>query len=238
MIYFIMILAAFLGLVALAYFDDKKKRVKNSRRFDVLMGKIHDTAGFECSKTVAGVNNLYIFALDHKNRNILYVDEEREKMIPFDMIQGMELLENGNVILSRQTSHILCNGSKKCEDAPEDTSEGADDRREVSTVEVRIKLRSETDPEFVISCFDTMKMTITGRAARPGALAWETYTDGMEHARKICDIICLIADEAADDSGDWFDELQKMAEMKEKGLLTDYEFDAFKQRLIEQGRKG
>ena len=72
----------------------------------------------------------------------------------------------------------------------------------------------------------------------------DVYKQGLEHARQITDLVSVIIDDvdrsdrhsilstSASNSGSIAEEIAKLAELRDKGILTDEEFSAQKAKLL------
>ena len=225
------------------------KKKKAEARGEELSYKMDQIQDFHASVTITGLANMYKFAVDKQNKKILFINNISNKLIPFDKIISVELLEDNTILSSKSllrtvgggiiggaiaggTGAIVggLSGSNKHE-------------KKVSSVQVKLKLRDISNSSLVIDCFDSKTMTTEGKTSiKPTSMEGYIYKQGLEHATKICDIVSVIIDEVDHQSNNMhietlnstsaIDDLEKLVALKEKGVLTDEEFKKMKNSIL------
>lgn len=251
MFWFIVILIAGI-IIAIVQENDRKE--KNASRGKELRKKLNELEGFTVTKKITGIDNSYIFAVDQIQKKIVFIKEHIKKVIPFNHIISVEIMED-NVILSQKSSLRTIGGAVVGGVIAGGTgaivgglSGDSKQNKKVSKVEVKIKLRDINNPSLTIDCFNCKTMTIEGKPIKPTSLAeGEKYKQGLRDAQQIADTLSVIIDatdrleksssnvtKASDtiSAGSVADELAKLAELKERGILTEAEFNTQKQVLL------
>ena len=84
----------------------------------------------------------------------------------------------------------------------------------------------------------------SGQEAKTGSMLWGIYKQGLEHAQQIIDLVSVIIDDVdraekqsfssalTTPSSSVADELSKLAELKDKGILIEDEFNEQKKKLL------
>ena len=121
-------------------------------------------------------------------------------------------------------------------------------KKKVSKVSVKIKIRDYSTPTLLIECFNASELTanfyseIKTDDTQYGAF----YQTELQNAQKIADYISVIIDEVdrqarqqaqvvqstSTEKISVAEELSKLASLKEQGILTDEEFQAQKMKLL------
>ena len=199
--------------------------------------KVNNLKNFNLKQRIDGIKNLFTFAIDEENRRVVYVDHERVSFIPFDNIVSVEYLEDNITIASKSTMRTI--GGAIIGSAIAGSvgavvgglSGDTEIKRNVKLVQVRIIIRELASPTLLITCYDRSIMEVINPVI------------GIEKARKIKDIVSIIIDEADRNAkhadiisktqcNSVADELSKLSELKEKGVLTEEEFIQQKQKLL------
>lgn len=199
--------------------------------------KVNNLKNFNLKQRIDGIKNLFTFAIDEENRRVVYVDHERVSFIPFDNIVSVEYLEDNITIASKSTMRTI--GGAIIGSAIAGSvgavvgglSGDTEIKRNVKHVQVRNIIRELASPTLLITCYDRSIMEVINPVI------------GIEKARKIKDIVSIIIDEADRNAkhadiisktqcNSVADELSKLSELKEKGVLTEEEFIQQKQKLL------
>lgn len=206
---------------------------------------------FNVTKIIEGVNNEYIFAVDEKGEKVAIIQTLHKTIIPFDQIISVEVIED-NAILQQKSSlrtiggavvgGVLAGGAGAVVGG---LSGDSTQNKTVSKVQVKIKLRDINRPSYTINCFDCKTMTAAQKPIKPSSMEGDLYKKGLNHAHRIADTISAIIDitdkstnnsfkktKAPKQIGSIADELSKLADLKDRGILTDEEFNAQKQTLL------
>lgn len=244
--YFIFIVAVIIVCGILGANYNKKQA---DARGNALKSKMDEVKDFNASVTITGVANMYKFAIDKQGKKILYVNNITKKIIPFDKIISVELLEDNTILSSKSLLRTVGGGviggalAGGAGAIVGGLSGSQKQEKTVSKVQVKIKLRDISNASLVIDCFDSRTMTTEGKSSiKPTSMEGYIYKQGLEHATKICDIVSVIIDDVnhqqnnapadAVSSASTINELEKLVALKEKGVLTDDEFQKMKASVL------
>lgn len=225
---------------------------KKSERGEAMKLRINGIENFTVSRKVDGFGGFYIFAIDEINEKIALVTESVKHIVSFSDIIGVELIEDGNTVSKKSTTRtiggaivggVLAGGAGTIVGG---LSGNSTQKSKVSSLSVKILLRSLNKPSLKITCFDSRTMTIEHKASleTDGKLESYIYKIGKKNADNIKDLISVIIDRtdtktgpipvaiASKPSNSIADELLKLNELKEKGILTEQEFQTQKQKIL------
>ena len=246
--WFIAILAIglIIGLFA-ASADEKETKARK----DMLEAKISKLPNAEGFKKVFGQKNQYAFILDNVGRMIYYLDTEQTKDIPFEQIISVEVLEDNTLLSSKSTTRsiggALLGGALAGSAGMVVGGLSGDSvqKKKVSKVSVKIRIRDFSTPSLMITCFDALKLTGHKEIKTTDNLYGQTYKDELQNAQKIADYVSVIIDEvdriekqslsaqpSSAKESTVADELAKLAKLKADGILTDEEFQTQKAKLL------
>ena len=224
----------------------KQQGEENQEKFDSL-------PDFNATKKICGVKDTYIFGVDENNKKIAFVKKYYKEIVPFDHIISVEILED-NIILQQKSSLRTIGGAVVggaiaggAGAIVGGLSGDTKQNKKVSKVQIKIKLRDINHPSFTIDCFDCKTMTVGGEPIKPSDLEGHLYKQGLKDAQRIADTVSAIIDITDKSSkstaqtppkpakviGSVADELTKLADLKEKGILTDEEFAIQKKALLD-----
>lgn len=231
----------------------KDRDLTEKRRFDFQdrIYEIYKKHDFTPSQRVNGVMFAYIFAVDKIHRKVAYLNGNRERVFSFEDIINVELSEDSATIASKSTMRtlggtlvggVIAGGAGAVVGG---LSGNTNLKKEVSLVQVKIRLRNLEEPAVIINCFDYISMG-HGEVAKENNLSWDRYKQGLEHAKKIVDLVSVIIDDVdrsekkdlhssnTTSNGNMLvaDELAKLVDLKNKGILTEEEFLKQKNKLL------
>ncbi len=110
-----------------------------------------------------------------------------------------------------------------------------------------MRLRDISNSSLTINCFDAHTMTTGGESIKPNSMQGYIYKEGLEHAKKICDIVSVIIDEIEHRPSESkkspidssiIEKMEKLAALKEKGVIDDAEFVQMKSTLMNDSFAG
>lgn len=234
--------------------QENERAEKKEKRGNEFRQKLNELEGFTITKKIIGVENTYVLAVDQDKKKIVFIKEHHKRIIPFNHLLSVEVLED-NVMLSQKSSLRTIGGAVVggaiaggAGAIVGGLSGDSKQNKKVSKVQVKVKLRDINNPSFTIDCFDCKTMTIKGEPVKPtSTLDGGIYKQGLKDAQQIADTLSVIID-ATDrlekslsnmskssnvvSKGSVADELAKLAELREKGILTEEEFDVQKKLIL------
>ena len=235
--------------------EEKKERAEKLKKA---------TKKFHISAKVVGVNNRYQFIVDDVDKRIILVEATGyKKIVSFDKIMSVEMVEDNTMISSRSIGRTI--GGALIGDLVAGRagmivgglSGDTKQTKRVSKVEVIIKMRDFNDTALHIPCFDArLETNNTKKDIKPeDSIFGPMYKKGVADAIKITQLVDIIIDqienpsmqpvsatptqpsakniESADTSTSIADEIKKLVDMKAQGLITDDEFITLKSKIIQ-----
>lgn len=244
----ILAVAIVIGLIIGALAGSSKNK-ETTERGDRLSAIASNLPEFNSSTTIAGVKNSYQFLIDNDHRKVCYLDEHETRVIPFEDIINVELIENGTTLSTKSTMRtiggtlvggVLAGGAGAVVGGLSGNSKQI---QKFTDVQIRMRIRDLNNPVMLIKCFDAKTMTVEGKPVKPDSLAGWSYREGKEHAQRILDLTSVIIDDvdkrsmdkqsvSSEDTTSVADELVKLADLKAKGILTQEEFEQQKGKLL------
>lgn len=236
--------------------EEKKERAEKLKKV---------TKKFHVSAKVVGVNNRYQFIVDDVDKRIILVEATGyKKIVSFDKIISVEMVEDNTMISSRSIGRTI--GGALIGDLVAGRagmivgglSGDTKQTKRVSKVEVIIKMRDFNATALHIQCFDArLETNNTQKDIKPDdSIFGPMYKKGVADAIKITQLVDIIIDqienpsvqpisatptqpseknlESADPSTSIADEIKKLADMKAQGLITDDEFITLKSKIIQE----
>lgn len=232
--------------------NDDKQELRRKDTLKALENKLTADSNFTVSKHVAGFASLYIFAVDEPNEKIGFATKSDNVIINFIDIIGVELIENGNIILKKNATRtiggaiiggVLAGGAGSIVGG---LSGSSTQKNKVTSVYIKLLLRSIDKPSLMIPCFETWMNSKIIKTYRETRLEAEDYVYnlGKRNAVEIKDLISVIIDRTdnkpksvsesnvSTHSNLIADELLKLNGLKEKGVITEDEFTLQKNKIL------
>lgn len=235
MVVFLFIIS--IGLFLFAYLvykvqSNKAEFAKTNKT--VLNDKLVNTSGFVSSVNITGQLSRYVFAVDDKNNEIVYIDNNTTKRIKYKDIVCVEMIEDGKTVSSHSATRTI--GGAIIGSALFGTggaivggmSGKTTTSKIISTIKVKILLNDVIDNNIVIECFNSFFVIKNT----------DLQTDiknGMSHAKQIVDIITVIIDKNKQKDNvvpDKYDEITKLNALKTEGIITQAEFEEQKTKIL------
>lgn len=232
---------------------DYNSKKKNERAVS-MQKKLIEIENFTVSRQVNGFGGFYIFAIDETHKKIGLVTETDRNTVDFSEIIGVEIIEDGNTISKKSTTRtiggaivgsVIAGGAGTIVGG---LSGNSTQKNKVSSLSVKILLRSLEKPSLLIKCFDSRTMTTEHKSSleTEGKIESYIYKMGKKNADEIKDLISIIIDRSDKKSETLHevnsnnpsnliaDELLKLNGLKEKGILTEDEFRLQKNKILNQ----
>ena len=230
---------------------DKKRAGERKNALDIKLKKLPNQRSL---KKVIGEKGRYAFVLDNIGRKIYFLNSFLTKEIAFTEIISVEILEDNTLLSSKSTSRTvggaliggaLAGGAGMVVGG---LSGDSKQKKKVSKVSVKIKIRDYSTPTLLIECFNAYELTAGNynEIKTDDTLYGSFYKVEFKNAQKIADYISIVIDEVDREEkrpsgnasqiamtiGSIADELSKLAELKEKGILSEDEFTDQKKKLL------
>lgn len=230
---------------------NKRKEERNSLELKWKSLNFHSTA------LVKGKEGQFIFAVNEPDRRVVVVFADTLHEMPYEQILSVEKMQNGSTVLSKSVNiggavvgGVLAGGAGMIVGG---TSGKTTVGKTLSKITVRIRLKDLSMPALEIDCFDSKK--IFGKSEIEKEYIKASYLEEcQQHAQKIVDLVSIIIDnverqssqdmimktnrpsplEDRQEISSMADELKKLADLKNSGILTEEEFIEQKQRLLNQ----
>lgn len=224
-------------IIVVIGFAAQKEKIKREEAIIQALSSIPD---FIPTITINGIDHFFTFASDDEHHKILYMEGSDKQIFNYEDIISVELIED-NTILSKKSTGRTIGGAilggmiAGSVGAIVGGLSGSSKQKNLhSSVKVKILLRNNSVPSLEIPCFDSIT---------PVSDDDPHYRQGKSDAIRITDILTVIID-AVDrahhtnhkmlSSGGYSiaDEIAKLAELKDKGILTENEFASQKAKLL------
>ncbi len=112
------------------------------------------------TKKIKGFENLYIFSVDKNNKKFAFVKGTHISIIPFEKIESVEIIEDGNILLHKEKGNgEVTDGIDEILREVNSLSETTKRLKKVSLVQVKINLKNNSNSSVIIDCFDCYNMT-------------------------------------------------------------------------------
>ena len=239
------IITIFIGLFIIIsslilVFHEKAKQ----EEFDSI---INNTDDFSASFTIKNSNYQYLISVDDNRRKILYVSvkDDIKHIFEFENVISVEILEDSNTTYSKSSARtigggllggIIGGGVGAIVGGLSGSSKG---KKKIKEIQVKILLRNYSIPAIYIDCLNSNGVNCDSDSL--------TYKNAIEEARQIADklsvIIDLIDRETKSTQNNSFenpaipkdsvaDELEKIYRLKEKGIISEEEYEKLKAKLL------
>ena len=171
-------------------------------------------------------------------------DEACKRFIDFADIISVELLEDSNIAFSKSTVRTIGGGIVGGAIAGGagaiigGLSGDSKAEKRVSSVEIKILLRNQNSPSCVIKCYD-------GKGTSLKTTSF-VYKEVIQEAKNIVDYISVIIDMmdreyqhqemksiSTTETKSVTEELEKLCALKEKGIISQEEFEKLKEKLLQ-----
>lgn len=246
------VIAVLIGIVMSV--TDEKKQKDNSVKLAELVGGLKD---FYISASVRGEKNEFMLAIDKKRERVAYITLLKQDVIPFSKILSVELQEDNNVVSSKSLTRTIGGavvGKALAGNAGAiigGLSGNSNQKKFVSKVCVKIKLKDIE--KQAINIILLKASDINALSSKPidttDPMYAGYYKRAISRGNRIVDIISAIIDEEDNkydrkesnsqnvSVSEAIDDLVKVAALKEKGLISDDEYNKLKDELLRKKQK-
>lgn len=233
----LIMLPVFIFCLVMAVKHEKKKILKKTTKLEAIFGKIEE---FHADKKILGLQSSYMLCFDNSKKQLFYTKGDNYRLLHYSDIIKVEMLEDNSLVMSKSALRTIGGGiiggavAGGAGAVIGGLSSSSKQKKMVSKVKVKILLRDISSPSLVITCFDSM-LTDKKREVSIEGVSGIIY----RQAREIIDIISVIIDKEDSQTqteqtsaSSLSDELLKLHELKEKGILTSDEFESQKCKLL------
>ncbi len=238
------IIAMLFGAVAAQDEEKKQKQIKDEL--------IQAAKAYHGSATVTGIQHRFKMIFDDEQKRIVIVyPGSKVKIIKFSDIRGVELVEDGTILQSKSmmravggaiVGKMVAGGAGAIIGG---LSGDSKQKKKISSIDVIIKLRGLSEPTFAINCFDAQTLCAKKEVNSDDSFYGNMIKTAFNDANRIVELVSVVIDandreQKEEDSKasvpassiSDIEALEKLVSMKEKGLLTDQEFESMKSRII------
>lgn len=255
----IILISLFLFLVWVILFfirieikDKKKEKERREKRIDILDNKLKEIPNQDRLIIIRGRKSRYAFVLDEIGKVIYYIKSSQITKVAFDQIISVEVIEDNTLLLSKSTTRTiggallggaLAGGAGIVVGG---LSGDSIQKKRVSKITIKIKLRDYSTPVLLIPCFVARELTELNEIelTDKNSEHYYSYKNELQNAQKIADYVSVIIDEvdkqekhsqieqSTSNLPSVADELEKLASLKNQGILTEEEFIVQKEKLL------
>ena len=246
----ILIVVLFIILVLYGGYSAQEDAKKKAVLLDSLRKKVSDIFSFTPTKQFEGEQSTYILAIDDSSEKILYVTEKEENLIDYSSVLSVELIEDEMTIQKKSSTRtiggalvggVLSGGVGAVIGG---LSGSSTEKTKVSQLAVKILLKDIKNPYVIIQCLESIaSMDSKGMFDKSSAY----YKSRFKYASEIKDLLSIIIDRVDsrektqqsdikrnDTYRNISDELEKLYNLKEKGIITTEEFNSQKRKLLSE----
>lgn len=249
--YILLIIVVFVafGIVMIMVMNSASKA--RGQKLDSMVSSID---GFTPSRTVLDYENRYRVLVDDTSKRVCIITNGELYVFEFDKIISVELIEDGKTISSKSAIRtiggalvggVLAGGAGAIVGG---LSGKTKTTTKISSISVKVMIRDFVIPSINIVTFD-YRWTAERKPLNPDNMFCNI---GINNGKEIVDIISVAIDEADRSRNEKVknhnqpprigksenisvaDEIKKLAELKEKGYITEEEFQSQKQSLLSQ----
>ena len=219
---------------------------ENKKRKNLLDSILNNTNNFTASFIIRNWEERYMIAIDDDRRKIIYINENKniKQIFEFKDVISVNLIEDSNIIYSKSAARtigggiiggIIGGGAGAVIGGLSGSSEGS---KVIDSIKVKILLQNNQTSAIYIDCLNSSVGTRSDSF---------TYKLAIEEAIKITDKISVIInlieregksthiDSDENKSTNIFsltEELEKLYNLKEKGIVSEDEYEIIKKELI------
>lgn len=195
---------------------------------------------FRATTIINGIQTFYSFSIDQEKKKIMVITAEdrdselRKHIIDFSDIISVELLKDSNVSYSKSTMRTIGGGivggviAGGAGAIVGGLSGGSKEERTISNISVKLLLRNLNVTSITMECL------------KNGSILDNSDSPFIKEAQSIVDHVSVIIDLVDKENGvqkrkstsSIADELEKLYALKEKGILTEEEFQKQKDKLL------
>jgi hypothetical protein len=196
---------------------------------------------FKPNRKVTNKKGRYLFAADDSTEKFVYITPNSTHIFSYKDIISVEVIEDGEVVIKKSISRTIGGAiiggviAGRAGTIVGGLSGGNKQKFKVSSIIVKILLRNHQGTSLKIPCLEGILNT------------HDDIKDAKNEANLLNDILIIIIDkidrnelsnsyQEPNKASNYSlaDELMKLNEMKEKGVLTEYEFFVQKERILRQ----
>lgn len=237
--------------VASAIVAGNAKSKKIMERGQLLNEKLNNIENFTATKKLIGNGNKYFIALDEGREKIVFLGDNIKK-ISFSDVLGCEIIEDGETISKKSTTRtiggaliggVLAGGSGAIIGG---LSGKTTEKKEVTSLVLKILLRDISNPTITIDCFNASEVTngTKKKIKTDDSVYGPIYKAVKKELNTVKDVFSIVIDKVDKkekvelktdvSTNSLSDELLKLNDLKEKGILNNEEFEVQKKKLLNQ----
>lgn len=236
----VVILAAIVAARTEEKADPKAYRIQNKIPINQsLMERLNAVTDFDAVKKFKMQSS--VLGIDTARREILYMSNNSTKRFCFADLLSVSIIEDGETKFTKSTSRtiggVIVGGALfgGVGAIIGGTTGGSTQKNIINSLTVKIVIRDINESSIECVFFDDLSL-------KKGGFFWKLYEDCfIKPAYELKDILTIIIDEEDKKTGcnnnivsptSVSDELKKLFELKESGIITDFEFKTLKNNII------
>lgn len=233
-----------------------KRESKRNRKYMEQCRRVLDRESerYDVSEEVTGTRNRFRMIVDESERRIIIIYSAFKvpaKIIDFADVRSVEIIEDGTTVMSRSMGRTVGGAivgailAGKAGAIVGGLSGDTKKKRFISSIDVLLKLRDLSEPTYTINCFNAQEMCKKKEVKVDDPLHKDILSDAYKDADRIAELVGVIIDSyegLEDDVMPWsaypestasdIEALEKLASLKERGLITDSEYESMKAKII------
>ncbi len=196
--------------------------------------KMSKLSNFNFTQKVEQDEHYFVFGIDSMNKKVIFITPEKQRIVDYSQISSVELVTNGVTVASRSLSSLV--GASLVGGVVGAMAVNQKIQEKANKVVVKVSFRNLSEPFITLVCL------AEGNDVKINE--WP-YQKRVEAGKKVVDLLKIVIDEVEHSQSNTFtkpetrkqsiaDELLKLAELKEKGILTEEEFIQQKAKLLNE----
>jgi len=230
----IIILVVVLGVI-LSIFNSNERKTKMEDR--------QATLGYNFTREIKPQDNFYTFGISEVDRKVVVIFPDKEHVLNYEDILGVDVVVDGNMVASRSLGKLI--GASALGGVVGAMAVNQKISKKVSDIHVDIHTRNLSNPNIRLQVLNTET---------------ELFRGYLDSANEIANLVKIVIDKVEQEerakaksnstesttsvesqavssipnasSNLIAEELEKLATLKEKGILSEVEFNAQKKKLL------
>lgn len=196
--------------------------------------------GFNFARELKDSGNRYLFGISEDSKKVVIIYPDSETILSYEDILGVDVVVDGNMVASRSLGKLV--GASALGGIIGAMAVDQKIRKKVSDIHVDIHTKLLSNPNIRIQVLSVETEQYKGSLDFANEIAGliKIVIDKVEQEEKTKSTLVTAATNAEESgseksssaSGLIAEELEKLASLKEKGVLSETEFEAQKKKLL------